>query len=122
MYSGYPQAQEDHAERAVRAGLELLTDVGTAVTYHPLGGDHFLLNRDHKIRIFAQRSVTPALNTPALPQHEILKDELAFAARKWRAANAAGDLTIDRLGTGFLPDHLVQRIAGWARKRRFSLP
>ena len=43
MYFGYPQAQEDHAERAVRAGLELLTDVGTAVTYHPLGGDHFLL-------------------------------------------------------------------------------
>ena len=66
-----------------------------------------------------RRSVAPALNTATLPQHEVLEDELAFAAWKWPAANAAGDLTIDRLGTGCLPYHLVQRIAGWTCKRRF---
>src|SRR5262252_9597348 len=36
MYFGYPQAHEDDAERAVRAGLELLAAVGGLKTHVPL--------------------------------------------------------------------------------------
>src|ERR1700739_3993856 len=36
VYFGYPQAHEDDAERAVRAGLELVASVGTLKTYAPL--------------------------------------------------------------------------------------
>jgi class 3 adenylate cyclase len=37
VYFGYPQAHEDDAERAVRAGLELVTSVGALKTHAPLG-------------------------------------------------------------------------------------
>ena len=36
VYFGYPQAHEDDAERAVRAGLELVTAVGALKTHAPL--------------------------------------------------------------------------------------
>ena len=36
IYFGYPQAQEDEAERAVRAGLELVAAVGALKTHAPL--------------------------------------------------------------------------------------
>src|SRR6516164_9027367 len=36
IYFGYPQAQEDDAERAVRSGLELLAAVGGLKTHVPL--------------------------------------------------------------------------------------
>jgi class 3 adenylate cyclase/predicted ATPase len=36
IYFGYPQAHEDDAERAVRAGLELVTAVGRLQTHAPL--------------------------------------------------------------------------------------
>src|SRR5262249_40144884 len=36
IYFGYPQAHEDDAERAVRAGLELVTAVGSLKTHAPL--------------------------------------------------------------------------------------
>ena len=36
VYFGYPQAHEDHAERAVRAGLELVAAVSGLKTYAPL--------------------------------------------------------------------------------------
>jgi class 3 adenylate cyclase len=36
VYFGYPQAQEDDAERAVRAGLELVAAVGAIKTHAPL--------------------------------------------------------------------------------------
>ena len=36
VYFGYPQAHEDDAERAVRAGLELVTAVGDLKTHAPL--------------------------------------------------------------------------------------
>jgi hypothetical protein len=36
VYFGYPQAHEDDAERAVRAGLELIAAVGGLKTYTPL--------------------------------------------------------------------------------------
>jgi class 3 adenylate cyclase len=36
IYFGYPQAHEDDAERAVRAGLELVTAVGALKTHAPL--------------------------------------------------------------------------------------
>src|SRR6202007_2352052 len=36
VYFGYPQAHEDDAERAVRAGLELVAAVGRLKTYAPL--------------------------------------------------------------------------------------
>ena len=36
VYFGYPQAHEDDAERAVRAGLELVTAIGTLKTHSPL--------------------------------------------------------------------------------------
>ena len=36
IYFGYPQAHEDDAERAVRAGLELVAAVGVLKTYAPL--------------------------------------------------------------------------------------
>ena len=36
IYFGYPQAHEDDAERAVRAGLELVTAVGALRTHAPL--------------------------------------------------------------------------------------
>jgi class 3 adenylate cyclase len=36
IYFGYPQAHEDDAERAVRAGLELVTAVGALETHAPL--------------------------------------------------------------------------------------
>ena len=36
VYFGYPQAHEDDAERAVRAGLELITAVGTLKSASPL--------------------------------------------------------------------------------------
>ena len=36
IYFGYPQAHEDDAERAVRAGLELVAAVGGLKTYSPL--------------------------------------------------------------------------------------
>ena len=36
VYFGYPQAHEDDAERAVRAGLELVAAVGTLKTHAPL--------------------------------------------------------------------------------------
>jgi class 3 adenylate cyclase/predicted ATPase len=36
VYFGYPQAHEDDAERAVRAGLELVAAVGALKTYAPL--------------------------------------------------------------------------------------
>jgi len=36
VYFGYPQAHEDDAERAVRAGLELVAAVGQLKTYAPL--------------------------------------------------------------------------------------
>ena len=36
IYFGYPQAHEDDAERAVRAGLELVTSVGALKTHAPL--------------------------------------------------------------------------------------
>jgi predicted ATPase/class 3 adenylate cyclase len=36
VYFGYPQAHEDDAERAVRAGLELVTTVGGLKTHAPL--------------------------------------------------------------------------------------
>ena len=36
IYFGYPQAHEDDAERAVRAGLELVAAVGALKTYAPL--------------------------------------------------------------------------------------
>src|SRR2546423_11062496 len=36
VYFGYPQAHEDDAERAVRAGLELVASVGGLKTHAPL--------------------------------------------------------------------------------------
>ena len=36
VYFGYPQAHEDDAERAVRAGLELVVAVGQLKTHAPL--------------------------------------------------------------------------------------
>jgi class 3 adenylate cyclase len=36
IYFGYPQAHEDDAERAVRAGLELVASVGALKTHSPL--------------------------------------------------------------------------------------
>jgi class 3 adenylate cyclase len=36
IYFGYPQAHEDDAERAVRAGLELVTAVSCLKTHAPL--------------------------------------------------------------------------------------
>ena len=36
IYFGYPQAHEDDAERAVRAGLELVAAVGGLKTHAPL--------------------------------------------------------------------------------------
>jgi class 3 adenylate cyclase len=36
VYFGYPQAHEDDAERAVRAGLELVAAVGSLKTHAPL--------------------------------------------------------------------------------------
>ena len=36
MYFGYPQAHEDDAERAVRAGLELIAAVGALKAVSPL--------------------------------------------------------------------------------------
>jgi class 3 adenylate cyclase len=36
VYFGYPQAHEDDAERAVRAGLEMVTAVGGLKTHAPL--------------------------------------------------------------------------------------
>ena len=36
IYFGYPQAHEDDAERAVRAGLELVAAVGALKSYAPL--------------------------------------------------------------------------------------
>ena len=36
IYFGYPQAHEDDAERAVRAGLELVTAIGALETHAPL--------------------------------------------------------------------------------------
>jgi len=36
VYFGYPQAHEDDAERAVRAGLELVAAVSGADTHSPL--------------------------------------------------------------------------------------
>src|SRR5262249_44617783 len=36
VYFGYPQAHEDDAERAVRAGLELVTAVSALKTHAPL--------------------------------------------------------------------------------------
>ena len=36
LYFGYPQAHEDDAERAVRAGLELVTAVSSLKTHAPL--------------------------------------------------------------------------------------
>ena len=36
IYFGYPEAHEDDAERAVRAGLELVAAVGSLKTYAPL--------------------------------------------------------------------------------------
>src|SRR5271168_3472889 len=36
VYYGYPQAHEDDAERAVRAGLELVAAVGAIKTHAPL--------------------------------------------------------------------------------------
>ena len=36
IYFGYPRAHEDDAERAVRAGLELVTAVGALKTHAPL--------------------------------------------------------------------------------------
>ena len=36
IYFGYPQAHEDDAERAVRAGLELIAAVGDLKTHAPL--------------------------------------------------------------------------------------
>jgi class 3 adenylate cyclase len=36
IYFGYPQAHEDDAERAVRAGLELVSAVGALKTHTPL--------------------------------------------------------------------------------------
>src|SRR6201997_544051 len=36
IYFGYPQAHEDDAERAVRAGLEVVTAVGALRTHEPL--------------------------------------------------------------------------------------
>ena len=36
VYFGYPQAHEDDAERAVRAGLELVAAVGGLKTHAPL--------------------------------------------------------------------------------------
>src|SRR4029077_5493839 len=36
IYCGYPQAHEDDAERAVRAGLELVAEVGRLKTHAPL--------------------------------------------------------------------------------------
>src|SRR5262249_18195182 len=36
VYFGYPQAHEDDAERAVRAGLELVVAVGALKTHAPL--------------------------------------------------------------------------------------
>jgi class 3 adenylate cyclase len=36
VYFGYPQAHEDDAERAVRAGLEVLAAVGGLKTHAPL--------------------------------------------------------------------------------------
>jgi SAM domain (Sterile alpha motif)/Adenylate and Guanylate cyclase catalytic domain len=38
VYLGYPQAHEDDAERAVRAGLELVAAVGGLKTHAPLSG------------------------------------------------------------------------------------
>ena len=35
IYFGYPQAHEDDAERAVRAGLELVAAVGALKTQRP---------------------------------------------------------------------------------------
>jgi class 3 adenylate cyclase len=37
IYFGYPQAHEDDAERAVRAGLELVAAVGALKTHAPSG-------------------------------------------------------------------------------------
>ena len=36
IYFGYPQAHEDDAERAVRAGLEMVAAVGALKTHAPL--------------------------------------------------------------------------------------
>jgi len=36
VYFGYPEAHEDDAERAVRAGLELVVSVGALMTHAPL--------------------------------------------------------------------------------------
>ena len=36
IYFGYPQAHEDHAERVVRAGLELIAAVGALRASSPL--------------------------------------------------------------------------------------
>jgi hypothetical protein len=36
VYFGYPQAHEDHAERAVGAGLELVAAIGALKTHAPL--------------------------------------------------------------------------------------
>jgi class 3 adenylate cyclase len=36
VYFGYPQAHEDDAERAVRAGLELVAAIGGLKTHAPL--------------------------------------------------------------------------------------
>ena len=36
VYFGYPQAHEDDAERAVRAGLELIGELGELRTHAPL--------------------------------------------------------------------------------------
>jgi class 3 adenylate cyclase len=66
VYFGYPQAHEDDAERAVRAGLELVAAVGGLKTHVPLA--------------------TASSNVPSLFQCGILAHELHASGRLQRSA------------------------------------
>ena len=113
VYFGYPKAHEDDAERAVRAGLELVAAVATLKTRAPL---------QTRVGVATGLVVVGDLIGSGSAQEQAVSGETPNLAARLQAAAAAGTLVIGPTTRRLLAGLFEYRDLGAIEAKGFAVP
>jgi class 3 adenylate cyclase len=111
VYFGYPQAHEDDAERAVRAGLELLTAVGDLKAHAPL---------QTRVGIATGLVVVGDLVGSGAAQEQAIVGETPNLAARLQAGATPGTIAIDPITRRLLGGLFEYRDLGGIEAKGFA--